>query len=63
MVISRDVNFDESTFELSAPPIDEDTDALDFDSLDLADDGPDYVNYKQTGKRKSCPNDADSVTQ
>ncbi|KAG3002461.1 hypothetical protein PC120_g19715 [Phytophthora cactorum] len=38
VVISRDVNFDESTFGLSPPISDEDVDDLDFDSLDIDND-------------------------
>ena len=53
VVISRDVNFDESTFGLpSSPTLDEDVDDLDFDSLDIDDDSPTQAEYKQTGKRK-----------
>uniref|UniRef100_A0AAV1THG6 Reverse transcriptase Ty1/copia-type domain-containing protein n=1 Tax=Peronospora matthiolae TaxID=2874970 RepID=A0AAV1THG6_9STRA len=37
VVFSRDVNFDESTFGLALPITDEDTDDLDFDSLELDD--------------------------
>ncbi|POM76995.1 Hypothetical protein PHPALM_5696 [Phytophthora palmivora] len=42
VVISRDVNFDESTFGLAQPISDEDVDdtALDFASLDIDDNGP-----------------------
>ena len=63
VVISRDVNFDESTFELSPLITDEDINDLDLDSLDLDDEGPRQVEYKQTGKRKSRPNDEDSVAR
>ncbi|KAG2960645.1 hypothetical protein PC120_g27950 [Phytophthora cactorum] len=39
VVISRDVNFDESTFGLSPTISDEDVDDLDFESLDIDNDG------------------------
>uniref|UniRef100_A0AAV1VN52 Integrase catalytic domain-containing protein n=1 Tax=Peronospora matthiolae TaxID=2874970 RepID=A0AAV1VN52_9STRA len=55
--ISRDVNFDESTFKLSPPTTAKDADDLDFDSLDLDDEAPGQAQYKQTGKRKSRPHD------
>uniref|UniRef100_A0AAV1U9H3 Integrase catalytic domain-containing protein n=1 Tax=Peronospora matthiolae TaxID=2874970 RepID=A0AAV1U9H3_9STRA len=57
VVISPDVNFDESAFGLSPPITGEDTDDLDFDSLDLDDEAPGQAQYKQTGKRKSRPHD------
>ncbi|KAG2855670.1 hypothetical protein PC114_g28584 [Phytophthora cactorum] len=38
VVISRDVNFDESTFGLSPTISDEDVDDLDFESLDIDND-------------------------
>ena len=57
VVISRDVNFDESVFGLSPPTTDEDADDIDFDSLELDDEAPGQAQYKQTGKRKSRPND------
>ena len=50
MVISRDVNFDESSFGLSLATTNEDADDLDFDSLELNDEGPGRMQYKQTGK-------------
>ncbi|KAG2781707.1 hypothetical protein PC111_g24517 [Phytophthora cactorum] len=53
VVISRDVNFDESTFGLSPPISDEDVDDLDFDSLDIDNDG----------KRKSRPSDEDEAAR
>ncbi|KAG4039410.1 hypothetical protein PC123_g25040 [Phytophthora cactorum] len=69
VVISRDVNFDESTFGLS-PPIsdeDEDVDALDFDSLDIDNDNENYgsrqTENKQAGKRKSRPSDEDEAAR
>ena len=40
VVTSRDVNFDESDFGLSPPTTNEDTNDLDFDSLELNDEGP-----------------------
>ncbi|KAG3046805.1 hypothetical protein PC122_g24254 [Phytophthora cactorum] len=63
VVISRDVNFDESTFGLSPRISDEDVDDLDVDSLDIDDDGPRQTEYKQTGKRKSRPSDEDEATR
>uniref|UniRef100_A0AAV1TN90 Reverse transcriptase Ty1/copia-type domain-containing protein n=1 Tax=Peronospora matthiolae TaxID=2874970 RepID=A0AAV1TN90_9STRA len=57
VVISRDVNFDESDFGLSPPTTTEDADDIDFDSLDLDDEVPGHAQYKQTGKRKSRPHD------
>uniref|UniRef100_H3H3U4 Integrase catalytic domain-containing protein n=1 Tax=Phytophthora ramorum TaxID=164328 RepID=H3H3U4_PHYRM len=53
VVISRDVNFDESAFGLSMHTSDEDADDA---ALDLDDnDGPRQVNFKQAGKRKNRP--------
>ncbi|KAG2759282.1 hypothetical protein Pcac1_g28657 [Phytophthora cactorum] len=63
VVISRDVNFDESAFGLSPTISDEDVDDLDVDSLDIDDDGPRQTEYKQTGKRKSRPSDEDEATR
>ncbi|KAG4037174.1 hypothetical protein PC123_g27259 [Phytophthora cactorum] len=63
VVISRDVNFDESAFGLSPRISDEDVDDLDVDSLDIDDDGPRQTEYKQTGKRKSRPSDEDEATR
>ncbi|KAG3230551.1 hypothetical protein PI124_g24351 [Phytophthora idaei] len=63
VVISRDVNFDESTFGLSPPISDEDVDNLDFDSLDIDNDGSRETEYKQAGKRKSRPSDEDEVAR
>ena len=40
VIISRDVNFDESAFGLSSATTDEDADDFDFDSLELNDEGP-----------------------
>lgn len=57
LVISRDVNFDESAFGLSPPTTDEDADNLDFGSLELDDEAPTQAQYKRTGKRKGHPND------
>ncbi|KAG3044906.1 hypothetical protein PI125_g27150 [Phytophthora idaei] len=61
VVISRDVNFDESTFGLSPPISDEDVDDLDFASLDIDNDGSRETEYKQAGKRKSRPSDEDEA--
>ncbi|KAG3231278.1 hypothetical protein PI124_g23628 [Phytophthora idaei] len=63
VVISRDVNFDESTFGLSPPISDEDVDDLDFDSLDIDNDGSRQTEYKQAGKRKSRPSDEDEAAR
>ena len=61
VVVSRDINFDESIFGLSPLITDEDTDDFDFDSLDLYDVGPRQAEYKQTGKRKNHLNNEDIV--
>uniref|UniRef100_A0AAV1V4W9 Integrase catalytic domain-containing protein n=1 Tax=Peronospora matthiolae TaxID=2874970 RepID=A0AAV1V4W9_9STRA len=61
VVISRDVNFDESTFGLPPPITDEDADDLDFELLDLNDEEPRQVEYKQTGKRKNRLSDEDTA--
>ncbi|KAG2762260.1 hypothetical protein Pcac1_g25895 [Phytophthora cactorum] len=65
VVISRDVNFDESTFGLSPPISDEDVDDLDFDSLDIENDndGSRQTEYKQAGKHKSRPSDEDEAAR
>ncbi|KAG2987004.1 Retrovirus-related Pol polyprotein from transposon TNT 1-94 [Phytophthora cactorum] len=67
VVISRDVNFDESTFGLSPPISDEDVDDLDFDSLDIDTDNDNdssrQTEYKQAGKRKSRPSDEDEAAR
>ena len=61
VVVSRDVNFDESAVGLPPPITDEDADDLDFDLLELDDDEPRQVEYKQTGKRKKRLNDEDTA--
>uniref|UniRef100_A0AAV1UZJ6 Reverse transcriptase Ty1/copia-type domain-containing protein n=1 Tax=Peronospora matthiolae TaxID=2874970 RepID=A0AAV1UZJ6_9STRA len=61
VVISRDVNFDESTFGLQLPITDEDVDDLDFELLDLDDEELRQMEYKQTGKRKNRLNDEDTA--
>uniref|UniRef100_A0AAV1TH64 Reverse transcriptase Ty1/copia-type domain-containing protein n=1 Tax=Peronospora matthiolae TaxID=2874970 RepID=A0AAV1TH64_9STRA len=55
VVISRDITFDESTFDFSMDrPIDDDEDAeLDLDLLAINEDDVRQTVYKQTGKRKS----------
>ncbi|KAG2953580.1 hypothetical protein PC118_g24944 [Phytophthora cactorum] len=63
VVISRDVNFDESTFGLSPTISDEDVDDLDFESLDIDNDGSRQTEYTQAGKRKSRPSDEDEATR
>uniref|UniRef100_H3GS33 Uncharacterized protein n=1 Tax=Phytophthora ramorum TaxID=164328 RepID=H3GS33_PHYRM len=66
VVVSRDVNFDESAFGLSTHTSDEDVDdaALDLDALDLDNnDGPRQVSFKQAGKRKSRPNGDDDTAR
>ena len=60
VVVSRDVNFDESAFGLPPSIADEDADDLDFDLLELDNDDPRQVVYKQTGKRKYRLNDEDT---
>uniref|UniRef100_A0AAV1UVW7 Reverse transcriptase Ty1/copia-type domain-containing protein n=1 Tax=Peronospora matthiolae TaxID=2874970 RepID=A0AAV1UVW7_9STRA len=61
VVISRDVNFDESTFGLQLPITDEDVDDLDFELLDLDDEELRQMEYKQTGKHKNRLNDEDTA--
>uniref|UniRef100_A0AAV1UKJ8 Integrase catalytic domain-containing protein n=1 Tax=Peronospora matthiolae TaxID=2874970 RepID=A0AAV1UKJ8_9STRA len=61
VVVSRDVNFDESTFGLQLPITDEDVDDLDFELLDLDDEELRQMEYKQTGKRKNRLNDEDTA--
>uniref|UniRef100_A0AAV1TGK1 Reverse transcriptase Ty1/copia-type domain-containing protein n=1 Tax=Peronospora matthiolae TaxID=2874970 RepID=A0AAV1TGK1_9STRA len=61
VVISRDVTFDESTFGLPLLITDEDADDLDFELLDLNDEEPRLVEYKQTGKRKNRLSDEDTA--
>uniref|UniRef100_H3H8R5 Integrase catalytic domain-containing protein n=1 Tax=Phytophthora ramorum TaxID=164328 RepID=H3H8R5_PHYRM len=66
VVVSRDVNFDESAFGLSTHTSDEDVDdaALDLDALDLDDnDGPRQTSFKQAGKRKSRPSGDDDTAR
>ncbi|KAG2807523.1 Retrovirus-related Pol polyprotein from transposon TNT 1-94 [Phytophthora cactorum] len=65
VVISRDVNIDESTFGLSPRISDEDVDDLDFDSLDMDidNDGSHQTEYTQAGKRKSRPSDEDEAAR
>uniref|UniRef100_A0AAV1T5G1 Integrase catalytic domain-containing protein n=1 Tax=Peronospora matthiolae TaxID=2874970 RepID=A0AAV1T5G1_9STRA len=55
VMISRDVNFDESAFGLSMLISDDDVDGLDFESIDLDDEEPRPRHFKQTGKRKAQP--------
>uniref|UniRef100_A0AAV1V8R4 Integrase catalytic domain-containing protein n=1 Tax=Peronospora matthiolae TaxID=2874970 RepID=A0AAV1V8R4_9STRA len=61
VVVSRDVNFDESTFGLQLPITDEDVDDLDFELLDLDDEELRQMEYQQTGKRKNRLNDEDTA--
>ncbi|KAG2959322.1 hypothetical protein PC119_g26745 [Phytophthora cactorum] len=63
VVISRDVNIDESTFGLSPRISDEDVDDLDFESLDIDNDGSHQTEYTQAGKRKSRPSDEDEAAR
>ncbi|KAG3015858.1 hypothetical protein PC121_g25102 [Phytophthora cactorum] len=63
VVISRDVNFDESGFGLSPTISDEDVDDLDFESLDIDNDGSRQTEYTQAGKRKSRPSDEDEAAR
>ena len=55
VVITRDVNCDESTFGFTKEPSSEEVDdaMLDLDLLEINDDDVRQVNYRQTGKRKS----------
>uniref|UniRef100_A0AAV1V4E9 Integrase catalytic domain-containing protein n=1 Tax=Peronospora matthiolae TaxID=2874970 RepID=A0AAV1V4E9_9STRA len=55
VMISRDVNFDESAFGMSMLISDDDVDGLDFESIDLDDEEPRPRHFKQTGKRKAQP--------
>uniref|UniRef100_A0AAV1TGV6 Integrase catalytic domain-containing protein n=1 Tax=Peronospora matthiolae TaxID=2874970 RepID=A0AAV1TGV6_9STRA len=55
VMISRDVNFDESAFGMSMLISDDDVDGLDFESIDLDDKEPRPRHFKQTGKRKAQP--------
>ena len=63
VIVSRDVNFNESAFGLSPLTADETVDDLDFDSLDLIDEDPRHMEYNQTGKRKSRPSDDDEAAR
>ena len=58
VVISRDVNFDESSFAFSMEPSIEEVDnaTLDLELLDINDNDVRQTNYKQTGKQKPRPN-------
>uniref|UniRef100_A0AAV1UAK6 Polyprotein n=1 Tax=Peronospora matthiolae TaxID=2874970 RepID=A0AAV1UAK6_9STRA len=55
VMISRDVNFNESAFGMSMLISDDDVDGLDFESIDLDDEEPRPRHFKQTGKRKAQP--------
>ena len=59
VMISRDVNFDESAFGLSMLISDDDVDGLDFESIELDDEDPRPRYFKQTGKRKAQPTHED----
>ena len=61
VVVSRDVNFDESTFGLSSMVTDDALDDLDFESLELIDQDLHPTNFTQAGKRKSRPSEADET--
>ncbi|CAH0520228.1 unnamed protein product [Peronospora belbahrii] len=61
VVVSRDVNFDESSFGLSPPVEDDVVDDLDFDSLGLDDEGLRQMEYQQTVKRTNCSSDEDAA--
>ena len=63
VVISRAVNFDESTFGLLSLTANEVVENLDYTSLRLTDIGPRQVKYKKTGKRKSRPSDEDEAAR
>lgn len=62
VVISRDVNFDESTFGLSLLIDDEVVNDLDFESLELVDEDSRPMRFTQAGKRKSRPSDEDEAS-
>uniref|UniRef100_A0AAV1TDK8 Integrase catalytic domain-containing protein n=1 Tax=Peronospora matthiolae TaxID=2874970 RepID=A0AAV1TDK8_9STRA len=55
VMVSRDVNFDESAFGMSMLISDDDVDGLDFESIDLDDEEPRPRHFKQTEKRKAQP--------
>lgn len=54
LVISRDVNFDESVFGFLSRSLDENVDDLHFQDLDIDDCAVIKTEYKQTEKRKNC---------
>ena len=53
VIISRNVNFDESTFGCLPLLTYEDINDLDLEALDLDDDDTRPTNFQHTGKRKS----------
>lgn len=62
MVISRDVNFDESVFGLAPALNYEDVEDLDLEALDLnEDDDLHPMQFQQADKRKSRPHDEEEV--
>ena len=62
VVISRDVNFDESAFGLSTGPVpNEEVDDLDLESLDLYDEVSRPTHFQQTGKRKDRASNEDEA--
>ena len=61
VVVSRDVNFDESIFGLSPMITDDIFDGLDFESLDLVDEGLRPTSFTQSRKRKNRPSNEDEA--
>ena len=57
VVISRDVNFDESTFGFVPSLAYKDVEDLDLEPLNLADNDLRPMQFQQAGKRKSRPHD------
>jgi hypothetical protein len=63
VVISRDVNFDESAIGISTVCIsnDEEDVGLEFDCLEISDDGVGSTDFRLAGKRKDRSSDADDM--
>ena len=61
VVVSRDVNFDESIFGLSLMTTDDILDGLDFESLDLVNESPRPTSFTQARKHKNRPNNEDEA--
>jgi hypothetical protein len=64
VVISRDVNFDESTIGIStiSSSNNEEEVGLEFDCLEISDDGVGSTDFRLAGKRKDRSSDADDKT-